>query len=273
MEFIELSTQQRKEIQQLELRILCEVDRICQKHNIHYSVAYGTMIGAVRHHGFIPWDDDLDILMLRNDYIRFKEICKIELGENFFYQSNDTDKEYFYLFDKIRLNNTIFRESFVSKYKINHGIYIDIFPIDSVPDKEWKRLLQYYMFHFFRTGVQVKYLMISARYGKKKVVSAFLRLIYLPFSLKWLYNKAHHVAMHYKHGDCKMACCFFSPYKKKDIYDSSIFKEWSRCTFEDTEVGILKEYDRMLRQLYGDYMLLPPEKDRETKHTITELRI
>lgn len=273
MEFIELSTQQRKEIQQLELRILCEVDRICQKHNIHYSVAYGTMIGAVRHHGFIPWDDDLDILMLRNDYIRFKEICKIELGENFFYQSNDTDKEYFYLFDKIRLNNTIFRESFVSRYKINHGIYIDIFPIDNVPDKKWKRILQYYMFHFFRTGVQAKYLMISARYGKKKVISAFLRLIYLPFSLKWLYNKAHHIAMLYKHDDCKMACCFFSPYKKKDIYDSSIFKEWSRCSFEDAEAGILKEYDKMLRQLYGDYMMLPPDKDRVTKHTITELRI
>lgn len=274
MNVIKITTEQRKKIQELEFKILCEVDRVCNNHHINYSVAYGTMLGAIRHKGFIPWDDDVDIILMRKDYIRFKEACRNELGENFFYQSNDTDLEYFYLYDKIRLNNTVFRESHAAKYNMHQGVYIDVFPVDFIPANRWKRAWQYYSFHFFRTGVQTKYLQLSAREGSKKIAAAILRLLYAPFSLPWLYKKAHQVAMAYDDdAEPRLAGNFFSPYKKKDVYSISIFKEWSRCVFEGREVGILSEYDRMLRQLYGDYMQLPPEKDRITRHALADLSI
>lgn len=274
MRLIEVNETDRKKIQELELEILKEVDRICNIHNIQYSVAYGTMIGAVRHQGFIPWDDDVDILMMRSDYIRFQNICKAELNERFFYQTNATDCEYYYLFDKIRMNNTVFKESFVSRYNIHHGVYIDIFPIDSLPNNIWRQKLQYYTFHFFRTGVQSKYLLLGARSGSKRFIFAIFKCLYFLFPLKWLYMKAQKVAMLYDNNkDVNKVICFLGAYKKKDIYKVEEFKKVKRCSFENIEVNILAEYDTILTQLYGDYMTIPPVENRGTKHTVTELII
>lgn len=272
MKLFHVSDSDRKRIQYKELQILKEINRICRNHQISYSVAYGSMIGTVRHHGFIPWDDDVDILMLRKDYMRFKEICKIELRKDFFYQSNETDPQYFYLFDKIRLNGTVFKESFVAEYNIHHGIYIDIFPIDYLPNNKWKQKLQYVEFHFFRLGVQSKYLILNARTGKKKWGAALLRLVYAPFSLIWLYKKAHDVAMAYNlKGSHKQLASFFSPYKKKDIFPFELFSEYIESDFEGEKIMIIKEYDKVLKQLYGDYMNLPPKEARVSHHNITEL--
>ena len=273
MRLLQLSYEEHNRVQKLELKILEELDRVCVKHDIRYSIAYGSLIGAIRHNGFIPWDDDIDVCMPRRDYVKFKQICKKELGEDFFYQSNDTDKEYFYLFDKLRLNNTVFRESFVSKYHIHHGIYIDIFPIDNIPDERWKKSLQFYLFHFCRTGVQSKYLMLGARSGKKRVAATVLRLLYAPFPLRWLYKRAHQVATRYNSENCKKAGCFFSPYKKKDIFPIDTFNQYERHQFESIQVNVVKDWNLMLTGLYGDYRQLPPEEKRKTVHTVTELKL
>ncbi len=122
-----LTDMQLRTIQQIETDVLCEVDRICKKHQIKYVLGFGTLIGAVRHQGFIPWDDDVDICMMRKDYERFKDICKTELNPKYFYQSKDTDPEYYHLFDKIRVNGTVFKEDLIAEHDIHHGVYIDIY--------------------------------------------------------------------------------------------------------------------------------------------------
>ena len=153
-----LTDTQLRRIQQIETDVLCEVDRICQKHQIKYVLGFGTLIGAVRHQGFIPWDDDVDICMMRKDYERFKDICRTELNPKYFYQSKDTDPEYYHLFDKIRVNGTVFKEDLIAEHDIHHGVYIDIFPMDYVPDNGFLRCLQFWKFHFFRTGLMAKYM-------------------------------------------------------------------------------------------------------------------
>ena len=122
MNTIKLNEEQLSCLKKIELEMLQEVDRICQKHNLVYTLAYGSLLGAIRHKGFIPWDDDIDIWMPREDYNRFKEICKTELNEKYFYQGNETDKEYFYLFDKLRANDTYLRKLFYLNTK-----YITVF--------------------------------------------------------------------------------------------------------------------------------------------------
>lgn len=273
MKLIEVSEEQKCEIQKAELLILDEVDRICKKHNIKYMVAYGTLIGAIRHQGYIPWDDDLDLCMLREDFLRFREMCKEELDSRFFYQTNETDPEYFYLQDKIRLNGTVFKESFISKYNINHGIYIDIFPIDYVPESKWERNLQFYKFQFYRIGVMAKYLMLGARSGKKRVVFALLRIPYAVFPTRYLYNKAQETAMQYDDAPHNKATNFYSPYHKRDTFDVSLYSELEPHQFEDRVTWIPKRYDEFLRTLYGNYMKFPPEKERVTRHSITELKL
>ncbi len=273
MKLIEMSDNQRSEVKKAELLILKELNRICQKHNIKYMLCYGSLIGAIRHGGYIPWDDDLDVCMLRKDYIRFKEICKSELKDDFFYQCQETDPEYFHLLDKIRLNGTVFRESFLSKYKIHHGIYLDIFPVDYIPDNKLLRIIQYYKLHFYRTGLMAKYLMLGARKGKKKILFAFLRGLYFFFPIKYLYKKAQETAMKYDDKPRKKATCFFGAYHKKDTFDANVYEDLEQHTFENIMIWIPKEYDVYLRTIYGDYTKLPPKEQQNTNHTLTELKL
>lgn len=273
MNLIQVSKEDKRRIQSLELEIMEEIDRICKKYNIKYTLAYGTLIGAIRHNGFIPWDDDIDIAMLRPEFNKFREVCKTELGDRFFYQSHKTDPEYYYLFDKVRLNNTIFKESFLSKYKIHHGVYIDIFPVDYMAKKTICKKLQYSMFRILKAGLASKYLMLRAREGKKKYQAAALRVIFFPFSIDFLYRLSEKIATKYLNSGSNTVINFFTPYRLKEIFNESVYKEYDEHIFEGRNFSIIKNYDLFLKQIYGNYMQLPPVEKRDTRHTITELKL
>lgn len=271
MKKISLSKTQLSELQNKELTLLKEIDRICDKYNIKYTLAYGTLLGAVREHGFIPWDDDVDICMLRDDYEKFKCVCKNELSDNFFYQSHETDQEYFHLFDKIRINNTIFKETFLYTYNIHHGVFIDIFPLDTVPDSKVLAKLQYIKFHFFRTGLMAKYLVLDARNGKKKIFAKLLRILYFPFSKEYLYMKANSIASKYKKGT--YVHNFYNSVGLHDTFDKDYFYNLKRTKFENEEFSIPQEYDIILKNIYGEYMQRPPESQRKTTHDLVEFKL
>jgi lipopolysaccharide cholinephosphotransferase len=273
MKYINLSKEERRRIQLLELEILQEVDRICKKNKIHYTMGYGSLIGTIRHNGFIPWDDDIDICFLRKDYIKFKEICKIELSSRFFYQSNDTDPEYFFLWDKIRLNGTVFRESYLSSYNIHHGIYLDIFPIDYIPDNKIKQYFQYLCFQFFKSALMSKYLILHSRNGCKKYIAAILRFFFYFIPLSTLYRNANKIATWYDNNPQKRIMNIQTPYRLKEILDKSVYEEYSEHKFENLNVEIVKQYDIFLRKIYGDYMQLPPLENRNTRHHLIELKL
>ena len=116
--------------QQKQFEILCEVDRLCRKHRIKYYLSSGTLLGAVRHNGFIPWNDDMDIEMLRDDYEKFKQIALKEMDKKYFWQDVYTDKNFGFPFTKIRINNTRYIEEIAVKNRAHNGIFIDVFPID-----------------------------------------------------------------------------------------------------------------------------------------------
>ena len=273
MEYVNITQEDKRKIQLLELEILQEVDAICRRNGIHYTMGYGSLIGTIRHDGFIPWDDDVDICLMRKDYVRFKEICKKELGPRFFYQSNDTDPEYYLLYDKIRLNGTVFKESHLSSYNIHHGVYIDIFPIDYIPDCRIKQTLQFVCFHFFRSGLMSKYLVLEARGWKKKIIAAVLRTLYFLIPLSSLYKNANKVATWYDNSPSKRIMNLLTPYYMKEIFNADLYKEYTEHKFEGMMVKIVKQYDLFLKQIYGDYMKLPPTEKRNTRHTLVELNI
>ena len=123
-----------KKLHKVEIEILDEIVRICKKHNIKYSLFAGTMLGAVRHAGFIPWDDDIDVGMLRSDYEKFIKIAHEELDSKFSLDCFEYNKKYHLGFAKIKKNGTIFDEE-ASHHMDNHkGIFVDVFPVDNVYD-------------------------------------------------------------------------------------------------------------------------------------------
>ena len=141
---IELDTKTLRKLQLTELELMIEVDRICRKSNIKYSLDGGTLLGAVRHDGFIPWDDDADIMMSRTEYDKFYDACKNELNkEKFFLQEFRTDPEYRWGYSKMRKNGTVFLRKGQEHVKCHTGVCIDIFIFDEVPDNYVSRRLHW----------------------------------------------------------------------------------------------------------------------------------
>lgn len=131
-------------IQQIELSILNEFSKICQKHNLTYFLVGGSCLGMIRHKGFIPWDDDIDLGMPRKDYQKFCEIAKAELPDDLVLQNFDTEPQCGLVFGKIRKKGTILSENYSYHINMNQGVWIDIFPYDFVSNNKWIRKIDYY---------------------------------------------------------------------------------------------------------------------------------
>ena len=132
---IHLDNASLRQLQQIELELLLEADRICRKHGIHYNIIAGTMLGAVRHGGFIPWDDDADIALLRPEYERFREACRTELDpERYSFQDHTVTPGYRWGYGKLRRRDTLFLREHQEHMPYEQGVFIDVFPLDAVPD-------------------------------------------------------------------------------------------------------------------------------------------
>lgn len=273
-----LTKQQLKKIHCLELEILKEFDEICNKCNIPYTLAGGTLIGAIRHQGFIPWDDDIDVYVLRSDFNKIRKTFPSLLrNTNYFYQSQQTDKNYFYPFDKMRMNGTIFEETFLSNHQIHQGVYIDIFPIDVIPDNIILSTFQYLNYRVVRLALMSKYINIKARHGKKKFLASVIKSLSSKIDLSTLYSICEKIAEKYDYDD--------KDYKRvrnlnsvgsdgmKETYNINSFKHLTKTKFEDCYFSISKDYDAMLKKIYGDYMKLPPANERVTRHDLEKLKI
>lgn len=145
----EYTENELRQLHQHLYKITAEFDRICRKYQLRYFIIGGTAIGAYFWKGIIPWDDDIDIGMPRKDYERFLNIAPQELGNDFFLQWIKTDPHTPFWFAKVRENNTLFREGHFKNVDIHHGIYVDVFPFDNIPNNQWLERLQYTIFGFF----------------------------------------------------------------------------------------------------------------------------
>lgn len=259
-------------IHKLELMIALEIKKICEKHNIRYFLTAGTLLGAVRHKGFIPWDDDMDIGMLREDYEKFLEVCKAELDKKYFLQTWDTDPDYPFSYAKIRLKNTRFVEAFSSKGEKENGIFVDIFPFDAVPDSKIKRKIQGKKYFLCK-----RLLWIKKGYGenikenkKKQIKYNLFLLVSHFFNYNLLKKYFHKTQIKYNHINTeKVAADGSYAYKKE-----SIKREWTQkleyVGFEAEKFLSFKNREEYLTYFYGDYNQLPP-LDQRDRHMLLDV--
>ena len=140
---VQLNEAQLRNLQLIQLEMLIEVDRICRKCNISYNIIAGTLLGAVRHKGYIPWDDDADVAFLRPEYERFREACKTELDKSrFYFQDHRNTKGYRWGYGKLRRKHTLFLREFQENMPYKQGVFIDVFPLDGVSDNYFIRSMQ-----------------------------------------------------------------------------------------------------------------------------------
>lgn len=246
------------EHQEVLLELLAEFDRVCKKYDIPYVLFCGTALGAVRHKGFIPWDDDLDVSMLRPDYERFLKLAAGELQQQYYLQAEFSD-HWPMAYSKLRKNNTTCLEKYHPKdQQIHQGIYIDIFPSDNAADQPWIRRLQ----HCAARIVQTKTL---AKRGYE--TDSIAKKIFIAVSHLLPLKPLHKFAMGKKHGDSQCVQTFLSCTSryKKGIYKRVWLTETVEMDFENRKAPVSVHYDELLTCLYGDYMQLPREEDRKCK--------
>ena len=247
------------ELQSIELNILKEIDNYCLENKLQYFVTAGTMLGAVRHKGFIPWDDDIDISMPRSDYQKL--ICEFS-SEHYSILTNENTEDYYYNFAKIVDKRTYAKENLHKNEIKELGVWVDIFPLDGLTS--YKGGLHYKIVHFLnRMCLFAKSDDLTAYRGwLNKLLCNLSRWIGFKKIIK-LYNIA------VRKYDIKSVPYYFLPnstYGKKVISSTKNLKDTLRVPFENIQVNIPDGYDNILKNVYGDYMTLPPVDKRIAHH-------
>lgn len=253
-----------RDAQMLMADILKAVHELCEKHEIKYFLDAGTLIGAVRHKGFIPWDDDVDIGMLREDFNKFLEVAKEELPKHLFLQTFKTD-EYYDVYPtpcKVRHNNTIFLEEGAKEnYKMHNGIFIDVFPYDSLPKYNFiykiQRAISYNILKSFKRIRDIPEKLSI----KNKITFAFYRFVVKMFPNKRRL-KLFDFLISWNDTNSKYMGYGVDTYWSEYVYKKSDYFELTKLEFEGQYFYAPKNYDAILTQLYGDYMTMPREEER-----------
>jgi len=261
-------------IHKLELKIAVEIKRICELHGIKYFLTAGTLLGAVRHGGFIPWDDDMDIGMLREDYDKFVDACSKDLGSEFFLQTWDTDPNYPFSFGKVRLKGTHFVEGFSENSNLlENGLFVDIFPFDNVPDDAKSKEKQAKKYYFCKRMLWIK----KGMGTNMKEESLKQKLKYLAFRFISCFFRYDVIKSYYKEIQQKYNNTITKQVVTDGSYDykkESIRREWvdnlELVEFETEQFYSYKDRIEYLTYFYGDYMKLPPESKRN-RHQLRDI--
>lgn len=270
MENRALTKEELRSIQLIELEMLCEVDRICKKCNIHYNIIAGTLLGAVRNGGFIPWDDDADVAMLREEYEKFRLACETELDTTrFYFQDHRNTPGYRWGYGKLRRKDTLFLRQNQEHMPYEQGIFIDVFPLDQV--QENKLLRKWNCFHCFCIR-KAMWAPVGKIVEKHRIKRGWYRLLEkIPANI--LYGHYEAFIKRCNKGESKWVRILTFPTPTEDYgYLKQWYQESTDIVFEGITFQGIKDWDGYLSFKFKNYMELPPEKDRKT-HPITQLKL
>ncbi len=247
------------ELQKIQLSMLKDFDAVCQKHRISYQLFSGTALGAVRHKGFIPWDDDIDVVMLREDYERFFDSASKELDSNKYYVQREFSEHWPMFFSKLRLNGTTYIEKYHSHdARIHQGIYIDIFPCDNLSDSRLMQKLQY---------IASKIVIAKSLYARGYETNSTVKKCFMQFCRILPTEPFKRLCIRRNDSSSLKVHTFFGGGKKfeRSIFFREWFEQSVKMRFEDSEFPVSAHYDEMLRVMYGDYMVMPTLEQRVCK--------
>lgn len=254
-----------KEVWGVELDLLNEIIRVCKKHDIKYCVIGGTLLGAVRHDGFIPWDDDIDIMLSRKDYQKLCEVAEKEFSKPYFFQTMQTDFG-FRPFARLRNSETtgIQRREVGCKIPYNQGIWVDIFPYDNLPDDP--KLRKKYIRNIYKIRYKAAVIhntTLGYKKGQTKGIKGIVKDTFSPV-LKWIFDKYRIPNVYYrkwekevqKYNDVKtkeIGMMFFYRDDEFCIWDADLFKNMTELPFEMLMVSAPLRYEEVLSKTYGNW--------------------
>ncbi len=268
MEEYILSNEELRKLQLTQLEMLIEVDRICKKCNIKYNIIAGTLLGAVRHKGYIPWDDDADVGLLRHEYEKFKNACKTELdADRFYFQDHIETKGYRWGYGKLRRKGTCFLRENQEHMPYEQGIFIDIFPLDGVPDFYPSRIIHNFVCFLFR---KIFWSAVGRFSNTNYAIRSIYNIFYkIPTNLVFSMFDKFIIYSNQKRTKFVRILTFPTPnivfgYRRKWYLNS---KEYE---FENNKFMGIRAYKQYLKFKYGNYEQIPPVEMRKV-HPVTKL--
>jgi len=267
---IELDKKALRDLQMIQLELLIEVDRICKKCEINYNIIAGTLLGAVRHGGYIPWDDDADVAFLRPEYEKFREACKMDLDTSrFYFQDHRNTEGYRWGYGKLRRKDTVFLREHQAHMPYEQGVFIDIFPLDGVPDNYLKR--SWHNFHCFCIRK-----VLWSEVGRIADKNFFMRKWYLllskiPRKIIFEHYQSLVQASNLEKTNMVRILLFPTPNKEYGYY-RKWYEESTDIEFEKNFFRGIKDYKEYLSFKFGDFMKLPPIEQRKV-HPVTDLKL
>lgn len=253
-----------KHLQLVLLNMLKDVDELCRRHNIEYFLAYGSVLGAIRHKGFIPWDDDIDIMLDSVNYAKFIELAKRDLPTDKYYVQEGL-VDWPMPVSKVRLRGTRYGENDMSLSDNENGIFIDVFKLDNVSNNAIQAKWQY-----FCAKLYLSYALSARTFKSASFKKRILMMLASPLKLKCLRKAILNQVEKFNGKKTDKYGCFYTPYRfHNSVIPSEYMDKAIYVDFEDCKMPVPQLWDKYLTYIYGDYMTLPPVEKR--KHHLTDV--
>lgn len=249
----------------IQLDLTNQVLRICERHGLSVWVAGGSLLGAIRHKGYIPWDDDIDLFMPRNDFDCFMAIAGSELVEPYFLESPYDSKDYYFSFARIRNRNTHVQHVIRDKI-VDNGVFIDLFPLDGVSPSIFNMRIRFQRINIYKTLLRA-YTINSNPHWYANLIHKLLHWKVLGITSLKIRRKIHRIASKTKYENADQVALLISPYVlERNIFRKKDYEETIWLPFENLMVPCPAGYDGVLKSVFGDYMQLPPIEERGAWH-------
>ena len=254
-----------RDLQLCELQILKDIKALCEKNGIRYYLSAGTLLGAVRHQGFIPWDDDIDVEMPYRDYLRFIELAPKELGDEYYLQNSDTDRYFCFAYSRIRKNHTTMMRSWEKKIPSHHGVWVDVWPLVYIGSKSEYRFKRFLLTvcTFLRMHKDVFAIDEEWIRSRTNPVLFFAVKAVRLLPERWRWNLRDRIVRCICTAKENSFVCYPWSNLSKMIDREAYIGSPAMLTFEDETFPAPPDYDRYLTQKYRNYMMPPPPERRK----------
>lgn len=253
-----------RQLQLTQVEILRVIDRVCREHDIPYSLYAGTLLGAVRHQGFIPWDDDLDICMSRANYNRFLEVWEQVKPEGYLLQNKENSPDFTQSFSKIRKLNSTYQLKVEVGYKYHQGIFVDVFPIDRVP--KGKRLQKKFIFDCMLYQLYSREFVPPTGSAAVRIGSRILLALTPKKCIASIRRQLLRSITQYSDDKSLPTMAIETMRTIGTEYPADMLDAYVDLPFEGGEFMCFANWDENLKRKFGDYMQLPPEEERTWRH-------